>query len=180
MRHTFPYALALVLVATLGASSSSFGANPFPSSSPNATQYAADSTAPKAAAKINAYQGNIYITIANGAGVGSDNGDVSPGTQTLLIPAGKRLVVQSASMYRSGAGAAKSTIQIFVNTNVNGTYASYALPLATDNGANYAGATLNGTFYADGGTELLANAFRNNTTGAENVVVSVTGYLVPK
>jgi hypothetical protein len=123
------------------------------------------------------FQANIYINIANGTSGGGDNGNVSPGTQTLLIPTGKRLVVQTVSMYRSGTFSASIT-QIFINASVNGGYAAYALPPAPASTASYSGAAFTGVFYADGGTELLANAFRNSTTGAETETVTVSGYLV--
>jgi len=123
------------------------------------------------------FQKTILINIASGASGGGDNGNVSPGTQTLLIPTGKRLVVQTVSMYRGGAISATST-QIFINASVNGAYAAYAVPPVPASAASYAGATLTGLFYADGGTELLANAFRNSTSGAETDTVTISGYLV--
>jgi hypothetical protein len=123
------------------------------------------------------FQATIIISIANGTSGGGDNGNVSPGTQTVLIPTGKRLVVQTVSVYRSGAISASIT-QIFINSSVNGGYASYAVPPVPPSAASYAGATLTGPFYADGGTELLANAFRNSTSGAETETVTVSGYLV--
>jgi hypothetical protein len=124
-----------------------------------------------------AYQAIIYVNIANGASGGGDNGNVSPGSQTLLIPTGKRLVVQSVSVYRSGA-ISSGNVQIFINSDVNGGYAARALPVVGPTTALYAGSTLSAPFYADGGTELLANAFRDSTTGAETETVSVTGYLI--
>jgi hypothetical protein len=123
------------------------------------------------------FQANIYINIANGSSGGGDNGNVSPGTQTLLIPTGKRLVVQTVSVYRSGAISAAST-QVFINASVNGAYTAFAVPPAPPSAASYSGTTLTGLFYADGGTELLANAFRTTTSGAETETVTVSGYLV--
>jgi len=123
------------------------------------------------------FQANIYVNIANGASGGTDNGNVSPGTQTVLIPAGKRLVVQTVSAYRSGA-ISTQTVQIFINTSVGGTYAAFAMPLISGSTASYVGAAQPITFYADGGTELLANAFRSGTSGAESETVTITGYLV--
>lgn len=130
-----------------------------------------------AAPTLQPFQQNINISIAAGASSGGDNGNVSPGTQTVLIPAGKRLVVQTVSMYRSGT-ISSSTTQIFINASVNGTYAAFALPFAQPTAGSYSGATLNGPFYADGGTELLANAFRSSTAGTESDVVAISGYLV--
>ena len=123
------------------------------------------------------FQANIYVNIANGASGGGDNGNVSPGTQTVLIPAGKRLVVQTVSVYRSGAISTQTT-QIFINTSVNGAYAAFALPPVSASTASYVGIAQPMTFYSDGGTELLANAFRNGTSGAESETVTISGYLV--
>ena len=136
-------------------------------------QYALSTASPA----LQPFQANIFINIANGSSAGGDNGNVSPGTQTLLIPAGKRLVVQTVSFYRSGAISTGST-QIFINASVNGTYSAFSAPSAPATSASYSGATLPSLFYADGGTELLANAFRNSTSGAESETVTVSGYLV--
>jgi hypothetical protein len=181
MRQTWSYVLALALVTTFAAGSSPLTAGPFPASSPGATAFQDSAemvTATEQKPNV-PYQTNITIKIANGSNVGSANGVLS-GTQAVLIPAGKRLIVQTVSMYRFGAGSNGSTVQIFMNANAGGTYASSAVPPATNTGATVTGATFNGTFYADGGTELEANAFRTNKKGAETVTVSVTGYLVSK
>ena len=124
------------------------------------------------------FAATINISIASGASGGTDNGNVTPGTQTVAVPAGKRLVVQMVSVYRSRSLTAGSGVQIFLNGNVNGGYASYAMPSAIANGATYAGASQAMTFVADAGTEVLANAFRTVTTGAETDTVTVSGYLV--
>ena len=123
------------------------------------------------------FQANIYINIANGSSGGGDNGNVSPGTQTVLIPAGKRLVVQTVSVYRSGAISTQTT-QVFINSSVGGSYAAFALPVISGSAASYVGIAQPMTFYSDGGTELLANAFRNGTAGAEADTVTISGYLV--
>src|SRR4051794_8011733 len=49
------------------------------------------------------FQAIININIANGSSGGSDNGNVSPGTQTFKVPDGKRFVIETVSMNRSGA-----------------------------------------------------------------------------
>jgi hypothetical protein len=123
------------------------------------------------------FQASIYVSIANGSNSGGDNGNVSPGTQTVLIPAGKRLVVQTVSMYRQGT-IATQTVQIFINSSFGGTYTAFALPVVGGTTASYVGAAQPMTFYADGGTELLANVFRSGTTGAESETVTISGYLV--
>lgn len=135
------------------------------------------STSDAYAAYAQPFQANIYINIANGASGGGDNGNVSPGTQTVSIPAGKRLVVETVSMYRSGA-ISSQTVQIFINGSVGGNYAAYALPAAPASTASYSGLVQPIRFSVDGGTQLLANAYRNGTTGAESETVTISGYLV--
>jgi hypothetical protein len=123
------------------------------------------------------FQANIYINIANGASGGGDNSNVSPGTQTILIPPGKRLVVQTVSVYRSGA-ISTQTVQVFINSSVGGAYCAFATPIIPASTASYVGIAQPMTFYSDGNTRLLANAFRAGTTGAESETVTISGYLV--
>lgn len=124
------------------------------------------------------FAATIFVNIPNGAYGALDNGNVSPGTQTVAVPAGKRLVVQTISVYRSGTLAAGSGAQIFINASLNSTYTSYAVPSVIANGAPYVGVAQPMTFVADPGTEVLANAYRTGTTGAESETVTIAGYLV--
>ena len=94
------------------------------------------------------------------------------------MPIGKRLIIQTVSMYRDGDFGAASTVQIFVNANVNGKYAAYPLPVVPSSGSLFPGIAQELTFTADGGTSVIVNTFRNETFGAENDVVTVAGYLV--
>jgi hypothetical protein len=117
----------------------------------------------------------IFITIKDGANQGADNG-IGAGTQTIQIPIGKRLVVQTLSTYRNGSSP--DAVQVFVNAELNGNYIAYALPFVPATSAGYSGISQALTFQADGGTRLLINAFRTGSTGQENDVVAVSGYLV--
>ena len=119
----------------------------------------------------------LDLKIADGSSQGSDNSNTS-GTQTFLVPMGKRLIVQTVSMYRSGNYGAASTVQIFVNANANGSYAAYPLPVVPNSGSLFSGIAQELTFTADGGTPVVVNNFRNGTVGNETDVVTVAGYLV--
>ena len=123
------------------------------------------------------FTANVVITIPNGSDEGTDNGGTI-GAQAIPVPAGKRLIVQTVSQYRVSATAAGSTVQIFVNSSLNGTYSAYSLSPAPGTSASYSGSTQALTFQADGGSALVVNAFRNTTVGAESDVVTVSGYLV--
>ena len=122
------------------------------------------------------FQANIYATIPDGLSGGSDNGNVSPGTQTVLAPKGHKLVIQSVSIYRSGA-ITGTTVQAFVNAEFKNSYSSFALPLTPASTASYSGSTFTGNFYAQGGSEVLVNVFRNGTVGAESDTIVISGYL---
>jgi len=74
------------------------------------------------------------------------NGQNSATGPTIPVPAGKRLVIQVVSVWRSGT-LAPGTMQAV-------------------------------TLYADSGTDLMINVFRNGTSGDEADFASVTGYLV--
>lgn len=180
MKNIRSFALPLAMVAAIVAHTPSLAAASFSSSSAHQYQNAAN-TVPATEQKPNTpYQGTITIVIDSGSNQGSENGVNNPGTQTLLIPAGQRLIIQTVSMFRATGGSSGSTVQVFIDASLNNAYGFYALPPVTNNGAVDIGATFTGTLYADGGTELLANAYRSNTTGTETVTVSVTGYLVKK
>ncbi len=119
----------------------------------------------------------IYPTILNGTSIGSDNGNPG-GIQTFPVPVGKRLVVQTISMYRNSTLGANSTVQVYVNASVNGSYAAYGLPVVPNSGSYHPGIAQGLTFTADGGTNVLVNAFRNGSVGTESSTVTVAGYLV--
>ena len=123
------------------------------------------------------FTANVEITILDGSNAGTDNGNTT-GTQTVLVPAGKRLIVQTISLYRNGSTPAGSTVQIFVNSAINGIYSAYSLPPAPGSDATFSGSTQALTFQADSGTSLVVNAFRNEASGTESETVTVSGYLV--
>ena len=120
---------------------------------------------------------NISIHIPAGQDQGTDNGS-TVGTQAFSIPAGKRLVAQTVSMYRSSSSPVGSTVQVFVNTNVGSKYSAYSLPAVPLTGAFFPGTTQALTFQADGGSLGVVNGFRNGTAGDDYDTVTVSGYLV--
>ena len=119
----------------------------------------------------------LALKILNGNSTGSNN-SLPNGTQTFPVPVGKRLIVQTISMYRDGTFAANSSVQVYVNASVNGSYASYALPVVPNSGGLFPGIAQGLTFAADGGTTVLVNTFRNGSVGVETDTVIVAGYLV--
>ena len=129
------------------------------------------------AAPVQPFAANVYININTGTNSGSDNGNLA-GTQTAAVPAGKRLVVQTMSVYRNASAPNGSSLQVFLNAVTNGALAAWSLPPVVANGTLFTGSTAAVTFYVDGGTNFLVNAFRNVTTGGEPLVFSLTGYLV--
>ena len=54
----------------------------------------------------------------------------------------------------------------------------YPLPFAPTDGTLVPGTMQAVTLYADSGTNLIINVFRNGTSGSETDFASVTGYLV--
>ena len=121
------------------------------------------------------YTLNVNINIADGATGGSANGNTT-GAQSFAVPAGKRLVVETVSMYRPGDIG--QSVQIFVNTFSGAQYSAFAVPSAAGSGGVYTGATQAMKFYADPGTRGVVNAFRSGPTSSETVTVAIAGHLV--
>lgn len=119
-----------------------------------------------------AYTLTLIILYANG----EPSGTLYGGAQAGIIPSGKRLVVQTISMYRNGA--ANSSALVVVNTTVNGTTCFYPLPVASDFGATVNGISTPMAIYADGGTSIKATGYRNISTGTETDTVAISGYLI--
>jgi hypothetical protein len=122
------------------------------------------------------FSAQVSIYIAPNTSTGSANYNPA-GAQTIDVPAGKRLVVQGVSMYRASA-VTGSSAQVFLNATLNGLNTSWPTPLFVVNGSTYPGIMQPMTVYADGGTKLLLNGFRDNFGGGETLYVAVTGYLV--
>ena len=117
---------------------------------------------------------------------GSQNGAADfniRGTQTFQVPTGKRLVIDSASLYREngsqgGSLPSGSSASALLGVTVNGTEIFYSLPLATSTGVPYPGVTQSLHLFADPGTTVQANGYRSDTSASEIDYVAVSGHLV--
>jgi hypothetical protein len=95
----------------------------------------------------------------------------------IVIPSGKRLVVQTVSEYivQSSTGQVYKT---FILPLSDGIRSAYALPGVIPDGTSLPGVTQSMTLYAEPGSTLLWDVFRNNTSGKSFIQVIVCGYLV--
>ena len=119
----------------------------------------------------------VYINVSAGSNQGDNDGNFS-GIQSVAVPAGKRLVVQSMSAYRYGSPANGSSLQVYVDAYTNGQVGAWAMPPIVATGASFPGASLPLVYYVDGNTRFLVNVYRNTTVNAENVQFNLSGYLV--
>jgi hypothetical protein len=102
---------------------------------------------------------------------GAVSSEVTVGT----VPSGKDFISQTASFY-TVSQVSRSISQVYIATTGGGTLAYFAIPEAAGDGSAYPGATLAATYYADPGTEIVANCYRNgSTTNAESFEVSISG-----
>ena len=97
---------------------------------------------------------------------------------TIPVPAGKRLVIQMVSVWRSGTLAPGEGVRAYVGCTVKSSLIFYPLPFVPTDGTVAPGTMQAVTLYADSGTDLMINVFRNGTSGDEADFASVTGYLV--
>ena len=93
------------------------------------------------------------------------------------VPAGKRLVIQTLSMYRTGTVTSGQSVQVFIDASFEGAYVSVALPSVPATGTD-PGTTLTAPCYADPGTSVEFYDYRTGSSGDEFDYVSVIGYLV--
>ena len=114
------------------------------------------------------FQTYVSVTIAPGS-------STTTGSTLFNVPAGKRLVIESISVYLSGA-AASSITSVFFQTVVSGAIGYHGLTIPAD-GTIYPCGNLNAKFYADPGTSVFANIYRTGSvTGTEYVYATITGY----
>ena len=102
--------------------------------------------------------------------------DTGEGYKEIAVPAGKRLVIQTVSVSRSGFGG--GTIQAYIRLVTNGKNSFYALPAVPNSATLHAGASQALTLYADPGSIILFAVDRSQPSGTEFVEFSVSGYLV--
>ena len=121
------------------------------------------------------FQARTEYVISNGDSFGSLS--TIDGSQNITVPTGKRLVIQTVSVYRNGALNGQR-VQVYIEPTVNGNFADFALPSVPDDGTGFPGATLSTMLSADPGSLLRVFLFRNGTTGREFITINVSGYLV--
>ena len=177
------------LVAAVGLFASSRPAHtaggPIPVNVANTVSVAATTPLPTTAADNPDKQPfGSYIEIKFSAG--SQNGVANfniQGSQTFQVPTGKRLIIDSASFYRENGGQGGSlptgtSASALLGVTFNGKEIFYSLPLATSVGVPYPGATQSLHLFADPGTTVQANGYRNDTSAAEIDYVALSGHLV--
>ena len=122
---------------------------------------------------INVQPNQPFQTVAS---VTIASGSISATGNTLFtVPAGKRLVIESISIYLTSA-AASSITSVFFQTVVSGAIGYHGLTIPAD-GTIYPCGNLNAKFYADPGTSVFANIYRTGSvTGTEYVYATITGY----
>ena len=116
------------------------------------------------------FQASVPILLQNGLTAASG--------PSIPVPVGKRLVIQTVSLWRNGTLTPGEGVRGYVGCTVNGSTIFYPLPFAPTDGTVVPGTMQAVTLYADPGTDLFFNAFRNGASGNETDLVSVTGYLV--
>ena len=96
-------------------------------------------------------------------------------TASFTVPAGKRLVVETVTAYRSAVAQPNARVQIFLRATVGGASGLFALPLL-------AGDTRVSTeplrFRADPQTTVLVIASLNTPVSSEEDDVTISGYYV--
>ena len=121
------------------------------------------------------FQASTQYVIPTGTNSGflnSANGDLD-----IMVPFGKRLVIQTVSCYVVQAAAGEvyhiSILPFSYNSSTQ-----YVLPAVTPDGAPLPGVTQSMTLYADPGSTLLWGVERNTIVGKRTVDLIVSGYLV--
>ena len=102
--------------------------------------------------------------------------DSAEGYSNIAVPAGKRLVIQTVSVYEDNANG--QNMQAFIYPLINGIRQGYALPPVPDSGTTYPGVTQSMTLSTDPGSTIIFGVFRSGTAGTNYVTLTVYGYLV--
>jgi|GEM_PF-584813 len=103
--------------------------------------------------------------------------DTADGYQTITVPAGKRLIIQTVSA-RANGGGGSSRFQASIGTTANGSLQFFTLPIVSDFGIPFAGATQSVTLTCDSGTAIPFECWRANPLSTQYIRVAVSGYLV--
>lgn len=111
-------------------------------------------------------------------GLFMNNGDTNVFSGPVYtVPAGKRLVIQTVSVFRSGANILTQAGQVFITTRFNNAFTLLAVPDTEPNGM-FPAATLSTVFYADPATPVSISAYRTSGAGQESDNITIAGYLV--
>lgn len=103
--------------------------------------------------------------------------DTANGNIDIVVPSGKRLVIQTVSEYVVQA-ATGEVYRTSILPLSGGSRSPYALPSVTPDGVAFPGVTQSMTLYADPGSTLFWSVRRSTTVGTRAVEVIVCGYLV--
>ena len=88
------------------------------------------------------------------------------GFTSVTVPTGKRLIVETVSIYRSGSGLTTQSVQAFIGRHdtLNG---DFALPVVASSSTASPGSTLAIRCYFDPGSTVYLASHRSGTSGAE-------------
>ena len=131
---------------------------------------------------VTPFQTVITVHIGAGQNKAPANGSAT-GTQAFTVPAGQRLTIETVSAYRTDPplpAGEYDDIVAYVSTSVGGTRASIVGPDVgrDDQPAPAYGESGAMKAYADAGSAVIINGFRNTTTSPyETLYVTVSGYL---
>ena len=136
---------------------------------------------PLVSGTVTPFQIAIPVHVLAGQNVGSANGNTS-GAQAFQVPAGQRLTIETVSGYRTDPPLAPGTfddITAYVSTSVGGVRCTIVGPdVVRDDEPSYvSGQSGAMKVYADAGTAVVINGFRNSTNLSETINVTVSGYL---
>ena len=121
------------------------------------------------------FQASTRYVIPNGTNSGVL--DTANGNVDIVVPPGKRLVIQTVSYYVAQATAGE-VYHTSIQPLSGGTLSPYALPAVTPDGAPLPGVTQSMTLYADPETILFWSVGRSTSVGKRSVELVVCGYRV--
>ena len=101
----------------------------------------------------------------------------SEGYGSFPVPAGKRLVVETMTVFRDNARLGQS-VQVLADVEFNGQIGYFALPFVSATTARLSCISQSTRLYADPGTNVSFDLLRTGSSGNETDVVTVWGYLV--
>lgn len=97
-------------------------------------------------------------------------------SEGIIVPAGKRLVIQTVSEYSTSR--ASTGMKTFIHVKSRGVNGQYSLPPLQNIGQPYPGAVQTITLYADPASTVSFEVLRANPTDVEYAVFEVCGYYV--